>query len=312
MPSSNFYAGMPLDRADQMRRDENALAVLRRHPRVRVLPVWRYRHPLTHVSDAMRTPRPLWQHGPGAHGLLSESWTWVLLGIEGDVPHFAVDVSAMDESEAQRAFAAEGAYQDLRAIGPLLDRAQGSVMAYARGLLYWHARHGFCGVCGHPTRSVAGGHVRRCTNVDCATDHFPRTDPAIIVLVAYQDHCLLGRQSRFPPGMHSTLAGFVEPGESLEETVCREVFEEAGVRVVGRPVYQSSQPWPFPASLMLGFIAEAEDMSLNVDTNELESAGWFARAQLLCSPEDESFRLPRKDSIARRLVDDWLFGRMRS
>src|SRR5690606_14980610 len=122
------------------------------------------------------------------------------------------------------------------------------------GLAYWHARHRFCGVCGAPTVCQQGGHQRRCTG--CGAVHFPRTDPAVIVLVTRGERCLLGRSARFPHGMYSTLAGFVEPGESLEETVAREVFEEAGVRV-GPPRYRSSQPWPFPASLMVGFRAEA-------------------------------------------------------
>ena len=196
-------------------------------------------------------------------------------------------------------------FVDLRAVGPLVGRADGAVMAYARGLMYWQRRHRFCGVCGSACIAAQAGHVRRCANPECAADHFPRTDPAVIVLVTRGDRCLLGRQRHWRPGMRSTLAGFVEPGESLEEAVVREVREESGA-VLRDPIYHSSQPWPFPASLMLGFRAEAESLALDVNRRELDDAGWYARDWLRASPEDDGFRLPRRDSIARRLIDDWL------
>jgi NAD+ diphosphatase len=182
------------------------------------------------------------------------------------------------------------------------------MLAYARGLMHWHARHRFCGVCGSPTESAEAGHVRRCTNPACAAMHFPRTDPAVIVLVTDGSRALLGRQKSWPPGMHSVLAGFVEPGESLEDTVRREVHEETGI-VVDEITYHSSQPWPFPSSIMLGFTARAATTALHVDPDELESAAWFEREFLLNSPENESFKLSRRDSIARRLIDDWLADR---
>jgi NAD+ diphosphatase len=147
--------------------------------------------------------------------------------------------------------------------------------------------------------------VRRCTDAACNAEHFPRTDPAVIMLVTHEDHALLGRQRVWPAGMHSTLAGFVEPGESLEEAVAREVMEEAGVAVADIR-YHSSQPWPFPASIMLGFHARAHDRRLAVDAEELETAGWFSRDFLLRDHDPDRFRLPRPDSIARRLIEDWL------
>lgn len=303
MPSSNYYAGMPLIRDERLRRDSDEIARLRRHAGSRVLLVHRSRH----LINGGPAPAPNWHTGPDAHELLAGSFTWVLLGHLDGAAHFAVDISPLDDADLSARFGGAGEFTDLRQVGPLLDRRDGAIMAYARGLLYWHSRHRFCGVCGSPTESEAGGHVRRCTDTACDTQHFPRTDPAIIVLVHHGDKCLLGRQSNWPPGMHSTLAGFVEPGESLEETVIREVYEEAGVRIAGKPIYQSSQPWPFPASLMLGFRAEAESESLSVDTQEIEHAAWYHRDDLLNSPQDETFRLPRKDSIARRLVDEWLF-----
>ncbi|MDP6351453.1 MAG: NAD(+) diphosphatase [Alphaproteobacteria bacterium] len=302
MPNTNYYAGMPLDRDDGLRRDAARVARLRADPSSRTLPLWRDRHLIT----GRESPRPVWQTGASSVALLSGDLDWVLLGRGDGIAHFAVDVSHLDEADRDAPFAGQGVFEDLRAIGPLLARDDGAIMAYARGLLYWHRRHRFCGVCGDPTESLGGGHVRKCSNSDCGVEHFPRTDPAIIVLVAHGEKCLLGRQRIWPAGMHSTLAGFVEPGESLEEAVIREVYEESGVRIAAKPIYRSSQPWPFPASIMLGFQAEAESDSLTVDTDELEYAGWYHRDWLLASPEDKTFRLPRKDSIARRLIEDWL------
>ena len=151
--------------------------------------------------------------------------------------------------------------------------------------------------------------MRRCTNRGCDTMHFPRTDPAVIMLVSDGDRALLGRNKNFPlPGMYSTLAGFVEPGESLEDAVAREVLEETGIEV-GAVHYHSSQPWPFPANIMLGFVAEARSTEVIIDYGELEDARWFHRDWLLSHVDDDAFRLPRLDSIARRLIEDWLHGR---
>ncbi|MDH3660388.1 MAG: NAD(+) diphosphatase, partial [Alphaproteobacteria bacterium] len=181
--------------------------------------------------------------------------------------------------------------------------------AYSRALVFWHQRHRFCGACGSETRPAHGGHVRKCSR--CGTHHFPRSDPAVIVLVTHgagaDERCLLGRSPRFIPGMYSTLAGFVEPGESLEETVSREIREEAGVELADI-AYCSSQPWPFPASLMLGFRARALDDHLMVDREELEDARWFTRDELL-DPKHRPIKLPNRDSIARHLIEDWLMRR---
>jgi len=301
---ANYYSGMPLSRDDALRRDAAALDQLRASPRCRVLAVWRNQHLIIDRT----APAPVWHTGDEAISLFSEANGWALLGMREDAAHFVVDVSHIDNPVSAKPFAGRGEFVDLRAIGPLLARDAGSIMAYARGLMYWHHRHRFCGVCGSLTESTQGGHVRRCTNADCALDHFPRTDPAVIMLVTYGEECLLGRQKIWPAGMHSTLAGFVEPGESLEEAVIREIKEESGVDVE-RPVYHSSQPWPFPSSIMLGFHAEARSPTLTVNTDELETAAWYHRDALLASPENATFRLPRKDSIARRLVDDWLYDR---
>lgn len=302
MPSSNYYAGMPLSRDEALRRDDRRIRELRSHADTRVLALWRYRHLI--VEDPH--PRPRWLTGADAHAILAENEDAVFLGMGEVGPHFAVDLDGQGGADDEAPLGEFGKFVDLRAIGPLLTRDDGSIMAYARGLMFWQHRHRFCGACGHPNHSIQGGHVLKCSNSTCGLQHFPRTDPAVIMLVTHGDQCLLGRQKVWPQGMHSTLAGFVEPGESLEETVIREIYEEAGVRITKKPAYQHSQPWPFPSSIMLGFYAEADSMDLNVNTDELEKAEWYHRDDLLNSPEDQSFRLPRRDSIARRLVDEWL------
>jgi NAD+ diphosphatase len=162
-------------------------------------------------------------------------------------------------------------------------------------------------MCGAPTRSEEAGHMRRCTEPGCKAMHFPRTDPAVIMLVTDGERALLGRNKNFVPGMYSTLAGFVEPGESLEDAVAREVREETAIEV-GAVHYHSSQPWPFPANIMLGFHAEATSTEITVDYGELEDARWFERDWLRRHADDDTFRLPRRDSIARRLIGDWLTG----
>ncbi|HMB76636.1 MAG TPA: NAD(+) diphosphatase [Kiloniellaceae bacterium] len=300
--SANFYSGAQLDRADQQRRDADWLSARLADPESHFLPLWRSRHLMAADMTPIRLGRA------EATRLLAEGWQTVFLGLEGSRAVFGLGLPSRDGPERHPALQDRGEFRDLREVGPLLPREQGSLLAYARGLLHWHERHGFCGVCGSPTVSDQGGHMRRCTDEACGASHFPRTDPAVIMLVHDgADHCLLGRQAAWPPGMHSTLAGFVEPGESLEEAVAREVFEEVGVTLDLAGIrYHSSQPWPFPSSIMLGFWAACPRQEIRIDQDEIAEAAWYSREALLASPEDESFRLPRKDSIARRLVEDWL------
>jgi NAD+ diphosphatase len=195
---------------------------------------------------------------------------------------------------------------ELRPIAARLPADAASLLAYARALVLWRSRHSFCGVCGSSNAIARAGHVMRCTNADCATECFPRLDPAIIVLVtdAHGERALLGRQASWPPGRYSTIAGFVEPGESLEDAVVREVAEETGVDV-GSVVYQSSQPWPFPSSLMLGFRAIAHTEAITLRDGELEDARWFSRADIAAGHP----ALPPAGSISSRLIDGWYVER---
>jgi len=188
-------------------------------------------------------------------------------------------------------------------------------VAYGRGMITWHRNHQFCGRCGGPMESRHGGHLRCCIRTDCGHESYPRTDPAVIMVVEHipeddgPPQCLLGRQANWPEGSYSTLAGFVEPGESLEETVIREIAEEAGV-CVQDVRYIASQPWPFPASIMLGFWARAESTEIRIDPNELEDAGWYTPEAVRTFGQWGSGgpgpNLPRKDSIARFLIERWL------
>ena len=212
--------------------------------------------------------------------------------------------------------AGKGAFIDLRRCGSLLEREDASLLAYARGMMHWHRCHRFCGVCGRPTASRQGGHVRACDNPDGPHLTFPRTDPAVIMVVSHDGldgqppSCLLGRQKAWPMGTYSSLAGFVEPGESLEEAVAREVFEETGVSVTD-VTYRASQPWPFPSSIMLGFRARALTTEIHLDPDELDDARWFTVAQVRQFGEwgkvaEGEQAMSRKDSIARWLIEDWL------
>jgi NAD+ diphosphatase len=194
---------------------------------------------------------------------------------------------------------------ELRPLAPMLPPDAASLLAYARALVLWRGRHRFCGVCGAANSPVRAGHVMRCTRAECATETFPRLDPAIIVLVtdATGERALLGRQAVWPAGRYSTIAGFVEPGENLEDAVVREVAEETGIDV-GEVSYESSQPWPFPASLMLGFRAIAHTEAISLRDGELEDARWFTRADLAAGHPT----LPPAGAISARLIDGWFHG----
>jgi NAD+ diphosphatase len=305
-PRPNVFAFTPLDRSHRLRREEAAIAVARSHPEARVVPVWRSQSlVIAGEVPAAALPGLLDLAELAAHP--EAAATLVLLGLRDGVPHFALDVSFLDEPSALPAFSGLGGeFVDLRQVGAVLPAEEGALLAYARAMMSWHRRSRFCGSCGAPTESRQGGHVRACTA--CGVEEFPRSDPAVIMLVHDgADRCLLARQASWPPRVFSTLAGFVEPGESLEAAVTREVFEEAGVRVL-EATYHSSQPWPFPSSIMLGFFARAEASEPTVDPEEIETARWFARDELRDAVERRELKLPAPLSIARRLVEDWLEG----
>ena len=216
----------------------------------------------------------------------------------------SIDFSILNEVEIKTFFNKIGVFLSLRDINPIVGSFEGSLLAYSLGISNWHKKNSFCSNCGHKTIITKAGHQRNCLNEQCLNIHFPRTDPAVIMLIYKDDKILLGRQKVWPSGMYSTLAGFVETGETIENAVRREVLEEAGIKIKNIQ-YHSSQPWPFPASIMLGFYAEASSTKIKLDENEVEDVQWFSRKEVINFSHQNKF-LPRKISIARRLIDDWI------
>ncbi|MBO22680.1 MAG: NAD(+) diphosphatase [Rhodospirillaceae bacterium] len=267
----------------------------------RLLPVWQ-QHNLVVSGETVSAAALETRH---IDDLRSEGVEPILLGLIDGRAYFTLDVSHIPDPHEHDVLAAAGLFEDLRKVGPYVGREEGNLLAYARGINYWHQRHRFCGVCSAPTRSEAAGHQRRCTDEACNASHFPRTDVACIMLVYDEERIIMGKAPRFQGRMQSVLAGFLEPGETLEDCVAREVFEEVGVQVTDVE-YQHSQPWPFPASLMVGFRARALDTEITIDEKELLSAEWLSRAELKAITPESEVQLPRPDSIARRLIEEWL------
>jgi NAD+ diphosphatase len=298
----NYFASGTINRSGNLRRDPDWLADRLADPRTRILPL--------HGSDVALVGGDLvWlEVGDLSSGqaLSHDREGVVFLGVDGGGGAvFGIDLSAPELAELDVLLPGDSSRMDLRGAAMLLPPDAGNHVAYLSAMLSWHRRHRWCGVCGSPTLSSWGGHLRTCSG--CGAEHFPRTDPVIIVIVTAGEHCLLGRQPIWPARMWSALAGFVEPGESLEDAVVREVGEEVSV-AVEEVVYQSSQPWPFPLSLMLGFHASAgpEPVNITVDRSELDDARWFARDELAEAVADGAVMLPPPFSIARQLVDSWL------
>jgi NAD+ diphosphatase len=227
-----------------------------------------------------------------------------LMGIVEGQPHFMLLLSESDEVAALEA-ALDARRMGLREAGLLLPADEAALFAYAKGLAHWQRETRYCARCGSPLQLVSSGHRAQCTSSACGRLHFPRTDAAIIVIVEYQGACLLGRQAGWPPGRYSTLAGFVEPGEALEDAVRREVAEEAGV-IVGDVHYHSSQPWPMPASLMIGFTANALSPTIRLRDGELEDARWFTPQQIIDALADGSLKTPTRLSVSYQLLSHWL------
>ena len=304
----HIYAGSPLDRAAHLRKNPDALNALMANPESRMLPVWQLK---TLVTAAPGTTLA-WQAIDGlADGAASREV--IFLGLDGDAGRFAVGIGGEADPVEAGALKGAGSFEEVRGLASRLPANETSIAAQARTLIGWHDRHRFCAQCGTPTEVSDGGYRRDCPNKACGARHFPRTDPVVIMMAVKGDKALLGRQAFWVPGMFSTLAGFIDPGETIEEAVRREIFEEAGVQV-GDVLYHSSQPWPFPSSLMLGCIGQAESEELNVDTREVEDAGWFTRDQVRAGiqlalsgpPDDGAFHLPFPASIAHQLAAWWV------
>ena len=289
------FTGGWLDRTDNLRRDPDWIAAQRRNPEVRWMLLQDLK-PFVRVENEQ--PDLLWFSGAEAAPLMAADDDWVFLGLdEAGTPHFAANL----KPEA----AAAGEVWDARAAAMKMKDARMAVLGQARSLLAWHSTHRFCSKCGQPSVIDKGGYGRNCTAEACRAEHFPRVDPVVIMLAVDGDSCLVGRQPHFGPGMYSALAGFAEPGESLEEAVRREVWEEAGIRT-GRVRYVASQPWPFPNNLMIGCFAEALSRDIRIDETELEDARWFTRDEVRAALAGEGpFGCPPRIAIARHLLETW-------
>jgi NAD+ diphosphatase len=302
------FGGSGLDRAAALRDDPTRLADLAASGQTTVF--WRGKVLMTAGMS------PCWV--PSGHPILGAAMQTVFLGLDDGVPRFAVDIADWTDDVAQQVQpgftdptvqthpAVSGAgFHELRAIMVAMDPRTAELIVTAKAMLQWHRTHGFCASCGAASQSAKAGWQRNCPS--CEVSHFPRTDPVVIMLVLRGNDLLLGRSPAWPEGMYSLLAGFVEPGETLEAAVRREVAEEAGIKV-GDVGYLASQPWPFPASLMLGCRAEALTDQITLDPVELEHALWVSRETMLqiMAGQHPSIRPPRHGAIAEFLMRAWL------
>jgi NAD+ diphosphatase len=302
------FGGSGLDRAGRLRGDTDTLLRLAARSGAGVVPMWRGKPLVEGDGGAARLAlvhpdHPVLAASGGARVLLGSAW-------EPEEGTAATRGAFLDPSEQVHPGLPAGTrFAELRAVMTELHARDAELAATAKAILGWHESHGFCARCGAASTVVMAGWQRTCPA--CGAHHFPRTDPVVIMLITHRNAVLLGRSPGWPPGMHSLLAGFVEPGETVEAAVRREVWEEAGIHV-GRVAYVESQPWPFPASLMLGCRGEALTQEITLDPGELEAALWVSRermAQIVagCDPE---IRPARKGAIAHHLLDIWLTGRL--
>ncbi|MDE2911920.1 MAG: NAD(+) diphosphatase [Paracoccaceae bacterium] len=322
--SSPAFVGGKLHRDATIRDDPDAVSAMWSSGQARVTPLWRSRNLLSFGSGRAR-PGLIWL--PVDHPFLSEqSEPPIFIGRNGTARLFSLDVSARDDIHRLEADVTEpgypiesgafrhptlpvgSAFVDVRMAMTLLGAIDAESVAVSRALSSWHRSHGFCAACGEPSRATASGWQRHCPS--CDRMHFPRTDPVVIMLVIHGNCLLMGRSVGWPDGMYSLLAGFMEPGETIEQAVRRETLEEAGV-TVGAVRYLASQPWPFPASLMIGCRGEALNRDLRIDPEELDDAIWVSREEMarIFATGTGRIRPPRPGAIARTLTQGWLTGR---
>ncbi len=299
----NTFAGNPLDRASYKRADADWLKGKIADPDTLAVALWNGKPMVEDAPGGDRSLRIAYVPMGLARETAGSDERILFLGLWKDTAVFAIDLeTAIDPAEGPlKGF---GRFEDLRASALRLPTGDAAICATAKGVFEWRRRHGFCPACGEQTIAVEGGWERVCES--CRTEHFPRTDPVVIMLPTIGEKCLLGRQAVWPQGMYSALAGFLEPGETIEEACAREVNEEAGLTAV-RVNYHSTQPWPYPSSLMIGLICEVEDDNAEPDLNELEEVRWFSRteARSLIKGELNDARAPGGMAIAFQLIKAW-------
>ena len=307
------FSGNPLDRASVKRTDADWIAARRNASSSLILPMWRLQ-PFILGSEKAQPPVELGLLRPGlAEPLAAPDAPCIFLGLEGDNAMFALDISAASDPASEGPIAGLGHFRDARVAGATLPMKDAAIMGQAKAMIDWHNRHGYCAKCGHVTQLVDGGWRRLCEA--CKTEHFPRTDPVVIMLATHSDPvlgdaCLVGRNKRFPGTFYSALAGFMEPGETIEEAVRRELLEEVNLKV-GKVHYHATQPWPFPSSLMIGCLAEAESRDIKPDGEEISDARWLDRdtAQRLIKGERmPDISVPPAVAIAHHLIKAFAEG----
>jgi NAD+ diphosphatase len=299
------FAGNPLNRASEKRTDATWIESKRRDPSSLIFPMWRL-EPFLLGTENSGPPIELGLLRPGiADSLASGSAACIFLGLDGDRAVFALDVSEATDPAKVGPLAGLGHFRDARVAGSMVSIKDAAIIAEAKAVIDWHQRHGFCPRCGAPTKLVDAGWRRLCGK--CSAEHFPRVDPVVIMLATHGEACLVGRGKQFPSGMFSALAGFVEPGETIEEAVRRELMEEASVKV-GEVTYYATQPWPFPSSLMIGCFAKAESRDVKADENELAEVRWIERSiarELIEGKQADGLRVPPPIAIAHHLIRTW-------
>jgi NAD+ diphosphatase len=302
------FAGSPLNRASEKRTDIDWIASRRRDPSSLVLPMWRL-EPFLLEPDKSGVPLELGLLRPAiVDSLASAEAPCIFLGLDGERAIFALDVSAAGDPANAGPLAGLGFFREARTAAQMVSIEHAAIIAQAKAMIDWHQRHGFCPRCGAPTQMVDGGYRRLCSQ--CKSEHFPRVDPVVIMLATHGEACLVGRGKQFPRGMFSALAGFVEPGETIEEAVRRELMEEASVKVAA-VTYYATQPWPFPSSLMIGCYAKADSREAKADEIEIAEVRWIERStarELIEGKQVDGLRVPPPIAIAHHLIRSWALG----
>lgn len=294
----NVFSASDLDRMVPRRKDDSWLDRLVLDGSSRFIPFHKGRFLMSEGEGYS----PVWLARADLHDFIADAQVQIFLGERRGHSCFAVDIAA--EEIIERFSSGRRSFADLRQYGGVIGSDEASILSYAKALFHWHRDHRFCGRCGSATQQAQAGHVRVCGSESCARVHFPRTDPAVIVAVTHGERCLFGRQAGWAPNRYSVVAGFVEPGESVEQAVVREVREETDIDL-GRVRYRSSQPWPFPGSIMLGFQAEAISDEIRLNDGELQDAHWRDAREVVAGLVAGEFLVPPKLSIAYRLIEDW-------
>jgi NAD+ diphosphatase len=303
------FAGNPLNRASEKRTDINWVEAKRHDPSSWVLPMWRLQPFLARLAKP-GAPTTLGLIRPSiVDSLAGNNALCIFLGLDGEQALFALDVIGAHNPAEVGPLAGLGYFCEARAAAQMVSLQDAALIAQAKALIDWHQRHGFCPNCGSSTKIMDAGYRRLCPQ--CKAEHFPRVDPVVIMLATHGEACLVGRGKQFPPGMFSALAGFVEPGESIEEAVRRELMEEASVKVT-EVTYYATQPWPFPSSLMIGCFAQALHRDVKADETELAEVRWLDRTiarELIAGKQIDGLRLPPPIAIAHHLIKTWALAK---